>query len=461
MKRVHINSIEIEEFQGFYEKQKIEFAIPNGKPGSGLTIIVGPNNTGKTSVIEALQFSLRKRLSEHDRHIGKKATISIETNDGTASVSNKENSGHVDVTNSQLLNTMQLEIIASRRYWDYIIENGRYFSDFQDETARTEVRGVEKNYISKIFSDIYDDKVKYKAFNKIVKDILPHTTGWSIDYDTKDYIKYIGGNAEHRASNLGDGVISVFRVAAHLALNEDGRILIIDEPELSLHPSAQKVLNKYLSRYSATKQIIVCTHSPYFIDWQDYINGGVFIRLNKHNDTSCSVSKLKDSGQYFNFITKNLYNYQKPQLLDIVAKELLFSTKVLFVEGQEDVGLIRKYLTENGIDYDFDIFGYGVGGYSNIKPFIELAEDLGILKIGVLFDSGGEGQKIYNELKTLNKHCMEKLETEDIRDKESSCKKCTQETIKRGYFNSRGELKQEYSDSFKSIIESFTNYFKD
>src|SRR5512146_3246215 len=48
-------SIEILGLRGFADAQKLEFAIPDGRPGSGLTIIVGANNSGKSTAIEALR----------------------------------------------------------------------------------------------------------------------------------------------------------------------------------------------------------------------------------------------------------------------------------------------------------------------------------------------------------------------------------------------------------------------
>lgn len=50
-----IKKLSIEGFRGFITAQDIEFAIPNGKDGSGITFIVGENNSGKTSIIEAIR----------------------------------------------------------------------------------------------------------------------------------------------------------------------------------------------------------------------------------------------------------------------------------------------------------------------------------------------------------------------------------------------------------------------
>lgn len=51
-----IKELTISGYRGFGNEQTIKFAIPdNTKAGSGLTIITGANNTGKTTIIESIQ----------------------------------------------------------------------------------------------------------------------------------------------------------------------------------------------------------------------------------------------------------------------------------------------------------------------------------------------------------------------------------------------------------------------
>lgn len=50
-----LQKLEIEGLRGFVNKQELLLAEPDGKPGSGLTILVGPNNGGKSTVVEALR----------------------------------------------------------------------------------------------------------------------------------------------------------------------------------------------------------------------------------------------------------------------------------------------------------------------------------------------------------------------------------------------------------------------
>jgi DNA repair exonuclease SbcCD ATPase subunit len=59
-----LKKLSIEYYKGFYEQQSIEFSIPNRKnEGSGLTLIVGPNNTGKTTIINVLVNLFHSNLS--------------------------------------------------------------------------------------------------------------------------------------------------------------------------------------------------------------------------------------------------------------------------------------------------------------------------------------------------------------------------------------------------------------
>ena len=76
---VYLKELSIENFRGFIDPQKIVFAAPNGRNGSGLTIFVGPNNVGKSTVVEALRIVVapREMMDRKERHHERAVKISI------------------------------------------------------------------------------------------------------------------------------------------------------------------------------------------------------------------------------------------------------------------------------------------------------------------------------------------------------------------------------------------------
>ncbi|MBL9029972.1 MAG: AAA family ATPase [Caedimonas sp.] len=61
-----LKSICLQNFLGYVEPQSMDFAIPNDQPGSGLTLIVGEINSGKSSIFEAT-----KKLSQDAKFLPK------------------------------------------------------------------------------------------------------------------------------------------------------------------------------------------------------------------------------------------------------------------------------------------------------------------------------------------------------------------------------------------------------
>lgn len=456
-----LKKLSIQNYKGFYEEQSIDFAIPNGKPGSGLTLIVGPNNTGKTTIIECLLFNREKKFKESERHRNEQPQIKIEGSDGEAIFSNIDGGSQTRLFKVPDNHEINFELIPSRRHWNAYSAGDWETPTFLHHTNTQELRTMTVVETAARLKNINRDRSQKTEFDKFMKKVIPHFTSWTVDTnDQGDYVKYVTAKTEHQANLLGDGIISIFRVCAHLVSKDKNRVLTIDEPELSLHPAAQKALSQIFSLASESGQIILCTHSPYFTNWADFRNGAKFIRLNKLKDERCTVSALDNDKNYADFISKNLSEWQKPQLLDTTAKEILFAEKVLFVEGQEDVGLLRKWFSDNKKKMNFEIFGYGVGGYSNMDLFLQLAKDLGLEKVGALYDKGAETNEACERAKeTYDNYCIKQLSTEDVRDKYHQCQHCGKELIKEGVFDKHGKIKDQEEEKFEEIINRFINYF--
>ncbi len=51
----HVKSISIKGYRGFRTEDLVVFAVPDGSYASGLTLLTGPNNSGKTSILEVVR----------------------------------------------------------------------------------------------------------------------------------------------------------------------------------------------------------------------------------------------------------------------------------------------------------------------------------------------------------------------------------------------------------------------
>ncbi len=69
----------------------------------------------------------------------------------------------------------------------------------------------------------------------------------------------------------------------------NNRIIFVDEPEVSLHPSLQREFFEYLNECSGRLQIFIGTHSPFFLDmhnFDDLLNNTLLVRLYPKNETT-------------------------------------------------------------------------------------------------------------------------------------------------------------------------------
>ncbi len=383
-----IKSVFIENYKGFLESQPIHFALPLNKEGSGITIICGLNNSGKSTVFDAL--ALLKRDSQvfvTDRIDNKQVKIVIEDDQGNKKIlTNINNGALLDIQGENNFSYQDITFIPASRQWRDVVGSLN-----ADEESYKKIEDVTRNnFVSVQFANllagISKDADKKEKLNSLIKEVFPEFNDWTVDADQNgSFIKYTTRSGlEHRSGMLGMGIVSLMRVLTSLIIG--GKIIFIDEPELSLHPQAQRRLSSIFSKYAQEKQIILITHSPYFINWSDIANRAKINKTSKPEDKSCLVSTLSNNDEDFVGTIHSIYK-NKQFTLDTTGKEMFFTDKkVVFCEGQEDVAVFKNFVKENYDEVNFEFFGFGCGSANNIPKFVKMAKSLGISPVA-LFDN--------------------------------------------------------------------------
>lgn len=455
-----IKEIRISGFRGFSTSQTIPFAIPNAqKLGSGLTIITGANNAGKTTIIEAIRAfngSDSPSFSEGRRNIKTGGIVNLQVKDSSgkiACIKSMPEGGSSTQKTGQL--SSKNYILPSRRAVPFEFSKSTWDKDlYMAQAHKLEDRRAFSldNFNARIFQI---EKHK-REFDDLITRILGDDFLWTIEQrDSGDYyIKYIKNDVVHSSEGVGDGIWSIFTICAALFDAEPQMAIVIDEPELSVHPSLQKRLMTLFMEYAQTRQIIICTHSPYFINWTAIINGAQLVRIVKEGTDSKCYCLTNHCRSLFEGIAKGLNN---PHTLGLEANEVFFlEDHIILVEGQEDVVIFKKIEKELGLSLNGDFFGWGTGGAPKMHAFLALFRDMGYRHVVSILD--GDKDDVYEELK------QEFLETDykffllpanDIRDKKERImqSKC-------GITLEDGTLKSEHKEPIRALFNDINSAFK-
>lgn len=185
-------------------------------------------------------------------------------------------------------------------------------------------------------------------------------------------------------------------------------VMAIEEPELYQHPPQARYLSEVLQDLAnENSQIIVCSHSPYFIPGDDFHNVRLVRELGSpscSNVTSLTYAELakeltnagekavKETG-----MIAKLYPTLRPEI-----SEMFFSRKLILVEGIEDVAYLTSYIQLMGKLPDFRRSGYHiipVGGKNELLKPLAIAK---LLKIEVFVVCDADTDKTRED--EVNKH---------------------------------------------------------
>ena len=269
---------------------------------SPLTFIVGPNGSGKTHLLKGLKESFNVPADKKVRFISAGRLAPLE------------------------------QYRSKTNQYSYDIDKARFGDSFETE---------QRHQIESISGDLHTlykrpdilIKVQERLRKLFKRDI---EIGWDSGYLKVSFSRIGASNTYYSSAREASGLLHLVGILSALYDDEVG-VLLIDEPEVSLHPQLQAFLLKEITRIAGIpgednykKIIVMATHSTEMIKISKTDDLLSFIFCNDLKEEPIQIPK--DAGELQNKQVKGLV-----ARLGQEHKFALFSRTPLLVEGPSDV----------------------------------------------------------------------------------------------------------------------------
>jgi len=202
-------------------------------------------------------------------------------------------------------------------------------------------------------------------------------------------------------------ILSLLEVLAEAETKEfsnvgPNNIIIIEEPELYMHPQMERKMKDVLYAIANSKkfQVICTTHSPVFLDMAEKQESIVI--LEKDFDRKVSVKQVDE-----NIFSGSTFQDEKARLrmilsFDSTVNELFFAKRVVLVEGDSEIAVFPRAAGLLGINNHIirDTTLINCRGKRTILAFIRVLNHFGI-KFLVVHDRDDEKDTFNNTIKEL------------------------------------------------------------
>ena len=229
----------------------------------------------------------------------------------------------------------------------------------------------------------YYNKNRFDEFKELVENSWPEMTievPKKADTFHRDITMFCYENRMPReVCWAGFGFQIWLQIITHLLAAKNANIIIIDEPEIYLHPDLQHKILDLLKSFNST--IILATHSVEIINNAE---PSEVVLIDKHQKHAKRITDLKGLQNISSILGSNQ---------NIQLTRLARGKKILFVEGQ-DIKILKRFSKISGFESLFELGNFTVieiNGFSNYERVTytnwAFSKILGEeIKIAALFD---------------------------------------------------------------------------
>jgi len=321
-----LRKLHIEDYKMFKDFD-ISFVDENDEP-LPIVVLAGVNGSGKTTLLEWIFNEYYKVLQKEEKGNGRRPFV------GRYGINKNLDDKYIE--NDYLINKYFLYIPSGlndiQQISDEFVKTFYFFLKEKDYRP-SEITEHFHNYMKDIFDDL-DIGFTYSHLDK--EDNVWFSTGKNEEYY---YTAKKNNNIEDRnlftIDELSTGEKTLLSKIMYLYFKDyKDKVILIDEPELSLHPSWQNKVLKIYENFALKNncQIIIATHSPHIIGSAK----AEYVRVLKKVDNKIEVYKYtKSYGLEFNKI-----------LVDIMEADTRVS------DVSERLSKIKSLIIQNDFDSD-------------------------------------------------------------------------------------------------------------
>jgi hypothetical protein len=221
----------------------------------------------------------------------------------------------------------------------FMLTGGKFSFDIKHQDIFTGLNMFEKVFERLLGNEV--DRNLIKEFEGFLSEKFFEGRGISLlPKKDSDVLSVKLGNEEFPIYELGDGIQQLITMTFPIFLHQENNLfLLIEEPELYLHPGMQRQLMEILldtDRFPNV-QTFVTTHSNHLLDLTlDLDNISVFRFEKEHSDDPKNPK--------FNIHSTHNEDVQLLQSLGVRTSSVFLSNCTIWVEGISDRIYMRKYL---------------------------------------------------------------------------------------------------------------------
>ena len=316
-----------------------------------LVVLAGVNGTGKTTLLDFIDYKFNNPYEFNGKLYFKyKEKVYFLYKDSFV------------YQTTEFPNSMENFLAYSQRenYYseirNYAVKQLHYIKAKEDKSYNLKQSIV--RYIKKlIFEDGLTPKEAYKKLDEYLKTVFKgmdlSISFSNLDKDENVYFKNMFGD-KVKIEDLSTGEKEILNKAFYFFINNvKDSVILIDEPEISLHPSWQSYILKVYQNLAKefNNQVIVATHSPHII--ASTPDESLFI-LTKE-DGKIVAKNIKSYGKDINAVLLEVMGTEYLRDIDVEeqirkVKNMIFENRFDTREFKEEFGKLEKMLENDNIE---------------------------------------------------------------------------------------------------------------